>query len=111
MSGQAVYRPFLIFSPMLRFCGAVLFLVRLVRLSESFEQMLSDAERIGHNGQGWVHCTAGREEAAVHHVQIIKLVRLAVDVEDRGLGVAAEPDRPILVCHASQWDASGNVGV
>src|SRR5215510_3251086 len=72
--------------------------------------MVSDAQRVRHDSQGWVHCPAGREEAAVNDIKIIKLMRLTVWVQHRSLGVAAHPTGAVLVGHASEWDAPGNVG-
>ena len=59
--------------------------------------MISDPECIRNNGQGRIHGAAGYEEAGVHHIEIVHIVRSAVHVEDRGLGIASEPDGAALV--------------
>ena len=56
-------------------------------------QVVADPQRVGHDGERRVHRRRGREEAAVHHVEVVDLVRLAVRVERRGLRVAPEADR------------------
>src|ERR1017187_8155217 len=47
------------------------------------EQVLADADGVRHRRQGWVHRPDAREEAGVHHVQVVQFVRLAVEVEHR----------------------------
>src|SRR5947208_17152613 len=46
-------------------------------------QVIADAERVRHDGQRRVHGAGGREEARVHDVQVVEVVRLAVPVERR----------------------------
>src|SRR5712692_2570031 len=72
---------------------------------ESLDQVITDAERIGHDGQSGVNSGAGREETAVYNVQIVDLVRLAIRVQGRRLGVTPEADRAVLVRHACKWNA------
>src|SRR5207249_12321929 len=43
--------------------------------AESLFQVIADAECIGHDGQRGVNSGAGREEAAIHNIKIVDLVR------------------------------------
>jgi hypothetical protein len=54
-------------------------------------EVLADADRIGHRGEGRVHGSDAREEARVDDVQVVDLVGLAVDVQYGSGGVGAEP--------------------
>src|SRR5689334_15525017 len=62
---------------------------------EAIQQVVADAERVGGDGEGRVHRRARAEEAAVDDVEVVEIVRLAVDVERGRLGVVAEPDRAV----------------
>src|ERR1019366_10787671 len=55
------------------------------------QQVLAHADRVGHGGERRVHRAAAGEEAGVDDVQVVEFVGLAVDVENRGGGVGAEP--------------------
>src|SRR5713101_797944 len=72
---------------------------------QSLDQMIADAECIGHDGQRGVNSGAGREEAAVHDIKIVDLVRLTIRVQRRRLRITPEPNRTVLVCHACKWNA------
>ena len=48
---------------------------------------------------------ARREEAAVDDVEVVDVVRLAVDVERRGLRIVAEANRAVLMRDAGERDA------
>jgi hypothetical protein len=50
-------------------------------LADALRQVLPHPDRVGHHGQRGVHRADAREEAGVHDVQVVQLVRLAVDVE------------------------------
>src|SRR5690348_547805 len=67
--------------------------------------VIGDAEGVGDDGQGRVDRRAGHEEARVHHVEVVQVVHLAVQVESRGRRVGAEPDGPVLVRHRGQAQA------
>ena len=58
--------------------------------AQPLEQVVADAQRVGHRGQRRVHRADAREEAGVDDVEVVELVRLAVDVEHRGRGIGAE---------------------
>src|SRR5712692_3448156 len=72
---------------------------------QSLDQMIADAECIGHDGQRGVNSGAGREEAAVHDIKIIDLVGFAIRVQRRRLGVTTESNRTILVRNACKWNS------
>src|SRR3954468_1669295 len=65
--------------------------------AEALEQVVADAQRVGHGGLGRVDGADAREEARVDDVEVVDLVRPAVGVQDRRRAVAAEPARPGLV--------------
>ena len=48
---------------------------------QPFEQVIADAQRVGHRGQRRVHRAARGEEARVDDVQVVEVVRVAIDVE------------------------------
>src|SRR5271165_1077238 len=77
-------------------------------LLHPFDQVIPDSERIGHNRERRIYGGAGREEAAVHYVEIVELVGLAVNVERGSPRIAAEPNRPVLMRHAGQRNAIAN---
>src|SRR6516225_7639722 len=64
--------------------------------------MLSHAQGIGHNRQRRVDGGAGREEAAVHDVQVVEIVRLTLNVQGRASRIVAETDRAVLMSDASE---------
>jgi hypothetical protein len=70
--------------------------------------VVSDAQCIRHNRQCRIYGCAGGEEAAVHYVQIVEIVSLAVDVQGRSLGVVAKADGAVLVRHPREWNLVAN---
>jgi hypothetical protein len=78
---------------------------------QALEQMVADPQRIGDDRQGRVDSGARHEKAAVDDVEVVDLVRAAVDVECRALRVAAEADRAILVARAGNRQALSEIGI
>src|SRR5439155_12025829 len=74
-------------------------------LLHPLDQVIPDTQRVGHDGQSRINRRTGRKEAAVHDVQVVEFVRLAVHVECGSLRIAAEPDGAVLVSHARQRNA------
>src|SRR5262245_10933646 len=72
-------------------------------------QVIAHAQRVCHDGEGRVHASARREEAAVDDIQVVELVRLAVEVQGRGPRVEPESYGPVLVRDAGERNASGDV--
>src|SRR4051812_13631092 len=77
----------------------------LHRDANALEQVLPDAQGIRHNGQPRIDRRARREKAAVHDVEIVDFVRLAIHIEGTRLGIMTEADRAVLVRDARQRDA------
>src|SRR6266567_3950985 len=77
--------------------------------SQTVQQMIANAHRIGDDGQRRVDRRAGNEEAAVNNVKVVQIVRLAVDVEGRAFRVAAEADRAALMGCARNRDLLAQV--
>ncbi len=67
--------------------------------------MLSYPQRIGHNSERWVHRAAGTENTAINDVEIVNVVRFAVDVQSACFRIVPETHCADLVCNARQWDA------
>ena len=70
------------------------------RGAELLQQMIPDAQRVGHDRQCGVHRAAGDEEAAIDDVEILQLMSLAVRVENAGFRVISEADCAALMRHA-----------
>ena len=79
--------------------------------AEPFEQMVADPQRVGDDRQRRVHRRARGEEAGIDDIEIVDLVRPAVDVERRGLGSMPEADRAVLVSGAGDRQALAEIGV
>ena len=79
--------------------------IRRGTLVHPFDQMVADAERVRHDRQRRIHGRARGEEAAVDDVQIVDLVRLAVDIQSRGFRVVPEANGPVLMRDAGQGNA------
>src|SRR5215216_234757 len=77
----------------------------------ALEQMVADAEGVGHRGQRRVHRADAREEAGVDDVEAVELVRAAVDVEHRAGRVGAEAARTWLVGAAGDGNVVLNIGM
>ena len=65
--------------------------------SDALGDVIADAQRVRDDRQGGVHGTDRGHEAAVHHVEVVQVVGLAVHVEDRGGRVGPEARRASLV--------------
>src|SRR5690606_36105352 len=65
--------------------------------AHSFEQVVTDPQRVRHGREGRVHRANARKETRVHDVEVVDLVRAAVDVEHRGGRIRAEATGPGLV--------------
>src|SRR2546426_7657400 len=78
-------------------------------LREPREQVIPDAERVGHDRERRVYCSARDEAASVHHVEILHFVRLAVRIQRGSLRVAPEADRSVLVGDPSQRNALAEI--
>src|SRR6185312_6376597 len=58
---------------------------------------IRDPQRIGNDGERRVHRADRRKEARIGDVQVVELMRLAIDVEHRRLRIRTEPRRAGLV--------------
>src|SRR5947209_4444462 len=70
--------------------------------------MVTDAHRVGHDGQGGIDRPRRTEAATVHDVEIVEFVRLAIRIKGGGLRVMSESNRAALMCDARQRDALPN---
>jgi hypothetical protein len=59
-------------------------------LCELLQQVVANAQGIGHDRQRRIDRAAGREEAGINDVQIVDVVGSAIRVERRGLRVVSE---------------------
>src|SRR5713101_1073729 len=67
--------------------------------------MISYSQRVCHDCQRGIHRAPRWEEARIDHIKIVKIVRLTIDIERRGSGIAPESNRSVLVCDACKRDA------
>ncbi len=74
------------------------------QLPQPLQQVVADAKRVGHRRESRVDGTDADEEARVHHVQIVQLVRPAVDVEHRSSWIGPEAARARLMGDAGNRD-------
>jgi hypothetical protein len=74
-------------------------------LSQSFQQVISHPQGIGHDGQSRIHRPTRWEKAGVDDREVVDVVGLAMDIERRGLGSMSEANGAVLVRHAGQWNA------
>ena len=71
--------------------------LRVAGGSDALGDVIAHAQRVRDDRQGGVHRTDRGHEAAVHHVEVVQVVGLAVHVEDRGGRVGPEARRARLV--------------
>src|SRR5262249_52576127 len=74
---------------------------------QSLQQVIAHADCVGDGGKRGIHRADADEKARVHDVEVVELVRLAIDVEDGGFGIAAEATGAGLMGAAGD----GNVGL
>src|SRR5690242_6897688 len=67
------------------------------RYPEPAHEVLAHPDRVGHSGESWSHRSHTRQETRIRHVQVVKLVGLAVDVEHGCRRISAEPAGPGLI--------------
>ena len=51
--------------------------------------MIAHSEGVGHYRKRGANRSAGREETAVDHIEIVNFVGAAVEIQDRGGGIIA----------------------
>src|SRR5215470_13268763 len=78
------------------------------RSTKSFEKVIPDAQRIGHDGERGIHRAARREEAAVDDIKVIEFVGFAIRVQCRRLRVFAKSDGAVLVRDSCKRDTFAN---
>src|ERR1043166_1004308 len=93
-------------------CMVCLFVgMRSAPRAEAVDEVVADAKRVGHDRERRIDGAARWEEARVDDVEIVEIVGLAVGVERRRPGVAAEADRAVLMRHAGERNALSDVEV
>src|SRR5215472_15420354 len=78
---------------------------------EPLGEVVGYAQGVGDGGEGGVHRADAGEEAGVHDVEVVQFVGLAVDVQDRGGRVGAEPAGARLMRAPRDRDAHVHVEV
>jgi hypothetical protein len=78
-------------------------------LAHPFQKVIADAQRVGHDRQRGIHRAARRKEARIHDIEIVKIVRLTVDIENGGLRIPPEPHGAVLVRDAGQRYALSDI--
>ena len=64
--------------------------------------MIPNPQRIGHNSKRWVDRARGTKERAIDHVEVVHVVRPAIQIEDRSRRVFSKATRTALVSHSFQ---------
>ena len=80
-------------------------------LPHPLQKMVPNAKRIGHDRERGIHRAARREEAGIDDIEIVQLMRLAIEVEHRGPRVMAKARGAVLMRDPGQRNAAGNVGL
>ena len=70
----------------------------------AFEQMIADAQSIGHYRERRVHRAAGTEEACVHNVEIVEFVRFAIAIQRAAFRIIAETHGAVLMRNTGEWN-------
>src|SRR6266700_2118197 len=76
--------------------------------AEARENVVADADGVGHDGQRRIDRAARREKAAIHDIQVVYVVRFAMRIERRHLWIVAKSHGSILMGNARQRDAVPN---
>src|SRR5437870_5312587 len=80
-------------------------------LPHPLNQMVPHPERVGHDGESWVHRAARTENAAIDDIEIVHVVRFAVGVQRAGFRIVAKANRTHLMRHACQGNSLTDVQV
>ena len=72
-------------------------------------QVVSDPNSVGNRSQGGIHRRNTREKAGVYHIEIVKVMGLAVDIKYGGSGVGAKTTGTGLMCHSSNGHGTLNI--
>ena len=76
---------------------------------KALEQVITNAQRIRHNRQRWIHGSTRREKAAVDHVKVVEIMRSAVHIKRRGLRVVPKSNASVLMSNACQRNPLANI--
>src|SRR5271167_3355839 len=79
--------------------------------AQALQNVIAHAQRIGHDRERWVHRRARREEAAIHDVEILEIMGLAIRVQRRGPGIMPKADGAVLVGDTRQRNALTHIQV
>src|SRR6516165_11633871 len=79
--------------------------------AEAREQGVADPQCVGDYRQGRVDRSARRKKAAIDDIEIVHLVRPAIDIERRRSRVPAEADRAVLVTGSGDRDTLAKIGI
>ena len=79
--------------------------------AQAIENVVAHAQRVGHDGERGIYSRARREEAAIHHVQVIEIVRFAIHIQCGSLGIVPEADGTVLVGDARQRNALSHIKI
>ena len=79
---------------------------RLAALSaQTLKQVVADTQCVGHDRQRRIDGTGRGKERAINDIKIVKIVRLAVDVQHAGCGFVAETECAVLVADAGDAES------
>src|SRR5271165_836668 len=63
--------------------------------AQALENVITHAQRVGHDRQRRIHRRARREEAAIDDVKILEIMGFAIHIQHRSLGIVAKTDGAI----------------
>src|SRR5262249_40414337 len=78
---------------------------------EPVGKVLANPDRVGHCGESRSYRSHARQEARIRHVQIVKLVGLAVDIEHGCRWISAETAGPGLIGDTRTGPVHGRRGL
>src|SRR2546422_2810040 len=81
------------------------------RHSQALQQVITHAQRIGHDGQRGVNGGARWEEARIHYVQVVEIVCLAISIERRSPGIVPEANGAVLMGYAGKRNFLSHVQI
>jgi hypothetical protein len=79
---------------------AFMSLFLFLNLPEPFQNAIAHPQRVGHDRQGWIYGGDRDKEAGIDDIEIVEIVRLAVEIESRRLGIQPETSRSRLMGRA-----------
>ena len=78
---------------------------------EALLEVIPYPNRIGNGGKRGVHRSDAREEAGIHHIEIVEVVGLAIDIQHRSGRIITEAASAGLVAHGGNGHGALNINL